>query len=178
MNIYLLTSFKFIAGLMLLSASAFASADHKGRNFDYARVTQVKPIYQTVTRRVPVANCRVETVRVDHRRHNDGAALVGSLVGAAIGHDLGRSRHSSRVGAVAGAIIGASIGHEVSDNRTRVVSEYRDVERCITRYETERFEKLVGYNVTYRYHGQNHYTRTDSHPGNRIRVSVSIRPEF
>lgn len=180
MNKFLAISYKSITGgIMIVTALAFsslASATHKHRHFDYARVTNARPIYETVTRRIPVQECRVETVRVDHHG-NDGATLVGGLIGAAIGHNLGHGRNHQGARTVAGAIIGASIAN--SATRTdRPHSEYRDIRRCDTHYEIERFDELVGYEVTYRYHGKTYFTRTDSHPGDRIRVAVSVRTAF
>ena len=174
MNIKLSHSLKVLTTIALLSASVFATAD-RGRHFDYARVTDAKPIYQTVTRRVPVEKCYLETVRVD-RHHDDGRTLVGGLVGAAVGHKLGHQRHQKHIGAVAGAIIGASIAESTKHDHGR--RDYRDVERCSTHYNVERHQELVGYDVTYRYHGETFYTRTDSHPGERIRVKVSVQPAY
>ncbi len=166
--------FKAATAIALLCTSVFASAD-RNRHFDYARVTHAKPIYQTVSRRVPVEKCHIETVRVD-RHHNDGRTLVGGLVGAAVGHKLGDKRHQKNVGALAGAIIGASIAESTKHDHGH--RRYRDVERCSTRYDVERHRELIGYDVTYRYRGESYFTRTDSHPGERIRVKVSVQPAF
>lgn len=38
-------------------------------------------------------------------------------------------------------------------------------------------ESLIGYQVTYQYAGRTYQTRTDHHPGDRIRVRVDVRPE-
>lgn len=167
-------SVKIMAAIALFVSSGFATAD-RNRHFDYARVTHAKPIYQTVTRRIPVESCRIETVRVD-RRHNDGRTLAGGLIGAAIGHKIGRRHHDKHIGAVAGAIIGASIADNSKHHNRR--GKYRDIERCNTHYDLERSRELVGYDVTYRYHGEVFHTRTDDHPGKRIRVKVSVRPAY
>jgi uncharacterized protein YcfJ len=37
--------------------------------------------------------------------------------------------------------------------------------------------RVVGYDVTYEYMGRQFVTRTDYHPGDRIRVRVDVRPE-
>ena len=166
--------FKLFASVALLTTTLVANADR--RHYDYARVTQATPIYQVVNRRVPVQSCWTETVAVDHH-HSDGSALVGGLIGAAIGHNIGHNfghnKHQRGVGTVAGAIIGASIA---DSGRRHRHTEYRDVKRCDTHYEVERQRELIGYDVTYRYRGDLYHTRTDSHPGDRIRVKVSVRP--
>ena len=175
MNKLLKNSFGIAAFSAILGISSVANADHNRHSYDYARVIDARPIYRTVTHRVPVEKCYVETVRVDHR-HNDDATLVGGLIGAAIGHNLGHGKHHKGARTVAGAIIGASIANSATRHNNH--SEYRDVERCNTRYEIERHREVVGYDVTYRYRGETYRTRTDSHPGDRIRVSVSVRPAW
>jgi len=163
--------YSLIALLILFSASGFVQASHNRRSYDYARVVEARPIYQTVTHRIPVQKCRVETVRVEHR--NEGATVVGGLLGAAIGHNLGHDKHHQGVRTVAGALIGASIAHSATRHNNH--SEYRDVKRCHTHYDVERHREVVGYDVIYRYHGETFRTRTNSHPGDRIRVSVSVQ---
>ena len=163
-----------LAILALFGLSSAANADHKRHQFDYARVTDARPIYETVTRRVPVEKCWVETVRVDHR--DQGATLVGGLIGAAIGHNLGHGKRHQGARTLAGAVIGASIANGATNHQRH--SEYRDIKRCDTHYDLERYQELVGYDVTYRYHGQTYRTSTDAHPGDRIRVAVSVRPAF
>lgn len=37
--------------------------------------------------------------------------------------------------------------------------------------------RVSGYDVTYEYAGRTYHTRTDHHPGDRIRVRVDVRPE-
>ena len=38
-------------------------------------------------------------------------------------------------------------------------------------------ERLSGYDVTYEYANRTYHTRTNYHPGDRIRVRVDVRPE-
>ena len=38
-------------------------------------------------------------------------------------------------------------------------------------------ERLAGYDVTYEYANRTYRTRTDYHPGDRIRVRVDVQPE-
>jgi uncharacterized protein YcfJ len=45
---------------------------------------------------------------------------------------------------------------------------------CETRTEYQTDERVVGYDVEYEYHGRIYHTRTDSHPGRRIRVAVDV----
>lgn len=160
----------------------YTTVSHKHTGWDYAKVTAVEPIYRSVSRSVPREQCWVETVRVDHgTHHSHTGAVVGGVVGAAIGNSVTRNSHHRPAGTVAGAIVGAAIGADISaKNRSHhdVVSEYRDVERCKTTYVTEYEQRLIGYDVNYLYHGRSYQTRTDEHPGKRIKVAVSVRPTY
>ena len=50
------------------------------------------------------------------------------------------------------------------------------MERCETRYTTREEREPDGYRVTYRYAGREYTTRTEQHPGKRIRVRVEVTP--
>ena len=73
---------------------------------------------------------------------------------------------------VAGSMIGAAIGH----GPVRRVDVAEPIERCATRYENRLEERIDGYQVLYRYHGQTYSTRMPYDPGKKIKVRVDIRP--
>jgi uncharacterized protein YcfJ len=50
------------------------------------------------------------------------------------------------------------------------------VERCETRYRNQREQRIDGYDVVYKYHGQRYSTRMPYDPGKRIKIRVDIRP--
>ncbi len=168
---------KIIAAVALVAGSTSAMAD---RQVDFANVLSSTPIYETISKRVPVEQCRIETVRyeVNNNRRSSTGTIVGSLIGGAIGNRLGNGKSNKRVGAVAGALLGASIANDISRSRSRNNSQYvyEDVERCDTYYEVEQFDKLVGYDVTYEYNGNTYRTRTSRDPGDQIKIAVSVRP--
>ena len=145
---------------------------------DYARVVEARPIYHRVETQVPQQACHYETVayREPGRSGSYTGTVVGGLIGAAVGHELGHSKRNKDVGAVAGGLLGAAIGHDVSRNRSGGTTHYRDEQVCHTRYHTEYSQRVVGYDVTYQYHGQYYQTRTSHHPGDRIPVDVHVRP--
>lgn len=171
--------------------SPLAMAD-KHRQVDYARVLAAKPVYQTVERRVPVENCWTEQVReetpvyqaasYDRKPRSATGTIIGGLIGGAIGNAVGAGDENKKVGTVVGAVLGASIGHDVSRRRSggyevsHTEVSYRNVERCEVqeRYESEQVP--VGYDVTYRYHGQTYTTRTRNHPGEKMKVAVQVQP--
>ena len=152
--------------------------DHRGHG-DYARVVEARPIYQRIEAQVPQQSCHYETVayREPGRSNSYTGAVVGGLIGAAVGHELGHSKRNKDVGAVAGGLLGATIGHDISRNRSGGgTTHYRDEQVCHTRYQTEYSQRVVGYDVTYQYHGPYYQTRTSQHPGDRIPVDVNVRP--
>lgn len=138
----------------------------------YGRVVNARPIYQSVAIEVPEESCRVETVaHSEHRRSRNGdsfgSTVVGGLVGAAIGHEIGHGRSGATA---VGGLIGAAIGNDASKH-SRVVS-YSDREVCDTRYRTEYENRIIGYDVSYRYEGRIYQARTDRHPGDRVSVAL------
>ena len=52
---------------------------------------------------------------------------------------------------------------------------YETTQRCDTVYQRHEEERLIGYQVTYLYNGEEYSTRTDSDPGDQIRIQVSVQ---
>lgn len=161
-----------LAGAMA-GMSMTASASPQWRHHDEYRETQRARVVEVVpvTRLVRVAVERAPEVvhtRVV-RRGNDGAALVGGVIGGIIGHNIGDGRGGATV---AGAIIGAAVGQSLAPDRRayRETVAYTPHQR--TRYETRRV--LVGYDVTYRFHGRLYTTRTQDRPHRFIRVDHRV----
>lgn len=167
-----------IAGCMTLGMqTAFAGP----ANIAYARVVNVKPVYERVERRTPAEQCWVETVAVSHQDSGKRATpvVLGSIIGGALGHAVGHGHSNKKVGTAVGAVLGAAVGSDLERSNRRPSSrhvEYRDVERCEYREQVSTFEQLVGYDVIYQYSGQRYTTRTQNHPGDRIKVAVDVRP--
>lgn len=166
--------------LSLVNAKAFSGQE---RFIDVARVTNVTPVYRTVTRNVPERECWVEEVReeVPHRRHNSATStIVGGIIGGAIGNAVGAGSENKKVGAVVGSLLGASVGNDIArhhrNHHRGSEVRYRDVERCEVRQRVESERKLIGYNVDYRYRGQHYTTQMDHDPGKEIRVAVDVSP--
>ncbi len=175
--------------------------DH-GAGYDYARVIDVDPIVRHVRVRTPVQECWEET-RYDHRydersddysrydrhdrprRSEAGATIAGGIIGGVIGRQFGDGKGRDAMTLV-GTLVGAAIGNERASRGREYEGRYdhydayerhsRPVTRCETRYRTDSQERIDGYRVTYRYHGQTYTTRTDYDPGDRIRVRVDVEP--
>lgn len=175
---------------MLALGSVSAMAEHASEAVvfsDFAKVVNTRPLFEMVEKRVPQEHCYKEQVRVDrhrgyHRRADSHTpALLGSLIGGAIGNGLGTNKSSKKVGAVVGAILGGSIANDIRHQshhpHTRHrAPRYETVERCETTYSYQQEQVLTGYEVTYRYRGQRYVTQTDTRPGNRLPINVTITP--
>ena len=171
-----------IASLSAVAISP-AMAGHKhhkqNRHTDFAKVTDVDPIYKTIKHQVPERSCWTETRYEpvdDYQSYTP--TVIGTLIGGAIGNEVGHSKTNKKVGAVVGGVLGATLARDWShsrsgsSNRTRAVNE----EICETNYRSEFEERIVGYNVRYRYQGQTYHTRMDHHPGKRLKVAVHVSP--
>jgi uncharacterized protein YcfJ len=169
-----------ISGLLISACSLSAFAGHNsdyndhrninsvstGHYYDYARVRSVSPIYETIEHRVP----RQSNYRHSNDRHQRSAtpAILGTIIGAAIGNQLGHHKSNKRVGAVAGGILGASIGSDIGN-------KHRYQNRP-TQYDIEYEERIVGYDVSYRYRGNTYHTTTREHPGKKIKLRLQFEP--
>ena len=177
-----------VTAIMLIGTTGSALADHDYRTarsdramYDYAQVISSQPIINYVTVKTPVRECweEMQYYTVDRRpRHGGGATLVGALIGGVIGHQFGSGRGNDAA-TVAGTLIGAAVGSDATRRRYEghdVERVARPVERCETRYRSRREERIDGYRVTYRYHGQKYVTEMPYDPGRKIRVRVDVRP--
>lgn len=165
----------------MLSASLFQSshAQDKDHYLDQARVTEARPIYQTVEYQQPREACWEETVSHGRRGGNDAnpGLIIGGIVGGAVGNRFGRGDGKTAMTAI-GAIAGAAIGQEMGRKPDRRHPHTQVVRRCGEIMETYTEERIVGYVVHYRYRGHDFTTRMDHDPGPTLPVEVSIRPRY
>lgn len=170
---------------MLVSSLAYAGGKHHSA-VDWAHVSRYEPITRTIQHSKPHEECWNEQVQhdsYDHRyRNNDRShtsTIVGGIIGGAVGNALGHKKKNKRIGTAVGAILGASIGSDYGTKHHRrgaPVSRYRNEQRCNTTHHVSYEEKVVGYHVWYRYHGEKYKTRMDTKPGKRIKVRVIVEP--
>ena len=169
-----------LAGLAF-TAMLFGTSSAYAESYDYARVISSQPIVNYVTVRTPVRECweEMQYYTVDrHAGHKAGGTLLGAIIGGVVGHQIG-SGHGNDAATVAGSLIGAAIGNEAGRNshrNSRVEQHARPVQRCETKYRSQREKRIDGYRVTYRYNGQKYQTEMPYDPGESIRVRIDIRP--
>lgn len=164
-----------VAALGLVSAQAFAET-----SFETASVVESRAIYEVVEISTPQEQCWEEETVVDRRgsgNRSNTPVLVSTILGGAIGNAVGHNKSNQRVGAVLGAVLGHSIGRDIMRrNESPSSREYQTVQRCETVYQQHEEERLVGYQVTYLYNGEEYSVRTNTDPGDEIRVRVSVQP--
>lgn len=111
------------------------------------------------------------------------ATVIGGVVGAVIGSKVGggSGRYvTSALGTMAGGMAGRAIYDQSVRQRQRPASvTVCDPEPVRDGYGYNRVNdnRVAGYDVSYEYGGRTYRTRTDYHPGDRIRVRVDVRPE-
>ena len=77
-----------------------------------------------------------------------------------------------------GTLIGAQLGHNainghIESGRSSNI-EYQ--ERCNVRHQVSYEEVIEGYQVTYRYQGEQYQVEMPYHPGKRIKLRIQIVP--
>jgi len=157
--------------LGLASAPLYASPYHHGFE-DRARVVAVTPIMERVE--VPVEREACWQEEVQTTTHDDSGLVLGGIIGGVIGHNIGHGRDRAAA-TVAGSVIGAAIGHD-ADRHAGATTRVETRDRCRVRTEYVEQERLRGYRVSYRYHGQTYTTEMDHEPGRFIPVRVAVTP--
>ena len=195
-----------IASLIAVVSSAPTWADSRSyvepisQHTAYAKVVQVTPVYETYQVNKPVEQCWYENQPVrQHANYSNSydrprgkgntytPEVLGALLGAAVGNRFGKG--SGRDAAtVAGAVLGGTLGHDVkrrSQNKRYNSSEqadyrnegsYRKVQICETRDSYSTQQRVNAYDVAYKYNGNVYHTQLNSHPGDQIRVRVTVDP--
>ncbi len=161
------------ACMMFASGAAMAQG-----SIQYATVIESRPVYQMVEVSTPREECWNEQVAVREKSSSSRTPVVlSTIVGGAIGNALGNNKSNQRVGAVVGGVLGHSIGRDiVSANRKPDRVHYETVRHCETVQQYHQEERLQGYQVRYRYNGEEYSIRTNHDPGDRIRVRVHVEP--
>jgi len=147
-------------------------------NYDYryrpnerifqANVTSVRAVVGAAEQR-----CWIERQQVveDRGGANVPGAIIGGVLGGVLGHQIGSGRGND-VGTAAGAILGGIIGHEIEKDRR--ADDDLDMSRCRIVGDSS---TIQGYDVRYRYQGQEYVTRLDHDPGSRLTVGGDINTD-
>ena len=113
-----------------------------------------------------------EPRRVDGR--DVGGAIIGGAAGALLGNQFGHG-HGRQAATAIGAVFGAIAGNNIANRDRRDVYEQpREVTEC--RVVNDVQTRIVGYQVTYEYRGQQFSTLMQEQPGAYVPVRVSVDP--
>ena len=144
-------------------------------SYDYAEVIAADPIVETFRVEAPREECWTERRPVCSAGLGNSVTpeIVGALVGGAIGYQFGNGRGQD-IATMAGAVLGGSLGHDMKVRNARHAGVYENVERCqlVQDYNTE--ERIIAYDVAYRYNGQVYRTTMNHDPGEQVRVAVDV----
>lgn len=109
------------------------------------------------------------------------ATVVGGILGAAVGSQVGGGSARYATAAI-GSMVGGMAGRQVYEQNQRQRDRVGTVTVCDPvpgngsgYYSNDR--SVDAYDVTYEYAGHQYTTRTNYHPGDRIRVRVDVRAE-
>lgn len=135
---------------------------------EQAEVLAVKEAKQNVS--TPQEKCEQVVVQrqapVQDEKRIAGTVL-GGVAGGLLGNQIGGGS-GKKVATVAGAAAGAYAGNQVQKNMQQGDVTSATETRCKT--VNVRSEKLVGYDVTYRYEGKQNTVRMSHDPGKQIPV--------
>lgn len=164
-----------------LTGTAWAGGYHNSRHDyrEFAKVVDVAPIYRQIEVSTPRQECWQEQVtrEVPTRRASATPVILGGIIGGVIGNQIGGGR-GRKLATVAGTMLGASIGADAARTDARYVSVTGTEQRCRTVQDSYTEQRVVGYQVKYRYRGRIYQTRMDHKPGDRIPLDVSVTPAY
>ncbi len=171
---------RVIFGCVTVAISMLSAPILANTSYDYARVIESIPIYQEVRVASPRRDCWNEQVVSRHPLSHSGSStpvIISTIIGGAFGNAVGHGKSNRQIGTVVGAVLGHSIGRDiVRHNSEPSLQFYETVRRCEVFNEYEEQHRLVGYQVRYRYHGEDYTVRMDNDPGDRIQVKVRVVP--
>lgn len=193
-----------VIGGISLPVAANKYRDYNNSAYDHAKVVGVDPIFETYQVNDPVEECWDEKIPKkahyrNDRRHGGSnysrtPEILGGLIGAVLGNQVGNGR-GKKVATVAGAVLGASVGRDVKHrNRDRNYRDHRSerrgdydrggyqnsryevVQRCELRDNYTTKQRVVAYNVAYKYRGNVFHTEMQYEPSDEIKVKVTVNP--
>ena len=160
------------SSVALVAITGLASAGHYDNNYSYAKVVDVKAVYENYQVPQEKRVCRDERRdrhhNASHSGNNAGGAIIGGIIGGIIGHQFGKG-HGRDATTAAGAIAGVAIGSKAKRHN-------RGTRRhCFTETTYYDEQRIAGYDVAYEYNGNVYHSRLQSHPGDRVRVQVNVQ---
>ncbi len=156
-------------GTMVVDAQSWAP---DGASFTaQARVVSAIPIRESVAA-APRQECWTEYSEGSGGNNRAVGTVIGGIAGGLIGHQIG-SGSGNTAATIAGALGGAAVGNEVA-RRNNGNNDPRAIERCRAVADTQ--DRVVAYDVVYRFQGREFTARLPYDPGADLAVNVSVTP--
>ncbi len=137
---------------------------------DTVNVISSEPIYKTITTRTPYQECWDEEVSQNGSSESPLGALIGGVAGGILGNQVGGGSGKTAA-TVGGAIVGTLVGKNLSERGTNPSTTMQ--RRCVTKYQEQSAEKLVGYKNIGNYKGKT-ITKYSDRPLDTINISISV----
>ncbi len=172
----------FTVGAMPAWASdnqgSYSKQPYDNASYDYARVVDVQPITEVVQIPDNQQVCRQQNVRrrVPERR-SPVPAIFGSILGGVIGHQFGGG-HGKTAATIAGAAIGGAVATDAQYRRYPPRFYTAQEQRCRTETNWRSEERVVAWDVSWKYRGKIYRSTMNEPPGDRIPVRVSVEPTY
>ena len=153
-----------------LAGDRYHEYEHHDR-YDKARVTHVEPIYRMMRITTPQRECWQEP-RHHHGQQSYTTTIASGIIGGVLGNQFGNGSGRTAM-TVAGTLLGGSVGRDLGHD-ARHYDSYE--EQCRVTEHVHHEQRIEGYHVTYRYHGQLYSTDMAHHPGKFVPVDVYVEP--
>ena len=157
--------------LAAISSASTANAQSE-QQIVTSKVLNRTPIMESIQVGFPKRVCYQEQV-VTQNTKSYTPSILGGVVGAAVGNRFGHG-DGRKLATVAGGVVGASVGRDVQNKNAQ--NHTALIERCHDETEYRYEERITGWRVTYEYNGQAYVTRTDSDPGETLKLRVNVQP--
>ena len=148
----------------------------ESRQPQFADITGVETLTRTVeTPREVCEDVVVQQQAPTRDPHRVVGTAAGAIVGGLLGNQIGGGS-GKKIATVAGAVGGGLAGREVQKRIESGQTVATTQRQCQT--VTDSHQETVGYEVSWRYDGQEHTTQLDQRPeGERVRV-VDGEPQW
>ena len=178
-----ITSLIFLAIVSLQACAGHGKVTYSNSAFnhsqyDYAKVLQARPVTEIVQIQEEQQVCREEPVQhYVAENHSPVPVIFGSILGGVIGSQFGGGSGKT-LATIAGATIGGAVARGAQDRRYPSQQYTTLDERCYLETNWREEERVVAWDVRWAYQGKTYHSRMNEHPGDRIRVRVSVDPIY
>lgn len=153
--------------IMLLAISIFTGCEAMSKP-KFAEVVGVKEITETIeTPREECEDVKVRQQAAVKDPNRITGTVIGGVAGGVLGNQIG-SGTGRTLATVGGAAGGAYVGNQVQKSMQKSDVVTTTKRNCKTVYD--RTQKVVGYDVTYRFEGKEKVIRTTFMPGATLPV--------